>query len=67
MHARITLLKDSALERPILPQGGAVRFVGAGPNVEKPTEDAARRGVDFAVARTGLDREEALHAAEHHR
>jgi acetamidase/formamidase len=39
--------------------GGAVHFVGVGPSVEDATEDAARRAVDFAVARTGLDREEA--------
>ena len=38
-------------------QGGAVHFVGVGPNVEEATEDAARRAVDFAVARTGLDEE----------
>jgi hypothetical protein len=37
----------------------AVRFVGVGPDAEEATEDAARRVVDFAVARTGLDREEA--------
>ena len=38
-------------------QGGAVHFVGVGPSVEETTEDAARRAVDFAVARTGLDEE----------
>ena len=40
-------------------RGGAVHFVGVGPSVEKATEDAARRAVDFTVARTGLGREEA--------
>jgi acetamidase/formamidase len=45
------------LERPINAQGGAVHFVGVGPNVEEATEDAASRAVDFAVARTGLDEE----------
>jgi hypothetical protein len=40
-------------------QGGAVHFVGIGPSVEEATEDAARRAVEFAVARTGLGREEA--------
>jgi acetamidase/formamidase len=59
VRARITLLKDRVLERPIIAQGGAVHFVGVGPNVEEATEDAARRAVDFAVARTGLGREEA--------
>ena len=59
VRARITLLKDRALERPIIAQGGAVHFVGIGPNVEEATEDAARRAVDFAVGRTGLNREEA--------
>lgn len=35
-----------------------VNLVGIGPNVEEAAEDAARRAVDFAVARTGLSREE---------
>jgi acetamidase/formamidase len=48
-----------AFERPIIAQGGAVHFVGVGPSVEEATEDAARRAFDFAVARTGLDRNEA--------
>jgi acetamidase/formamidase len=43
----------------IIAQGEAVHFVGVGPNVEEATEDASRRAVDFAVARTGLSREEA--------
>jgi amidase len=59
VRARINLLKDRALERPIIAQGGAVHFVGVGPSVEEATEYAARRAVDFAVARTGLDRNEA--------
>jgi len=59
VRARINLLKDRTLERPIIAQGGAVHFVGVGPNVEEATEDAARRAVDFAASRTGLDREEA--------
>jgi amidase len=59
VRARITLLKDKVLERPIIAQGGAVHFVGVGPSVEEATEDAARRAVEFAVARTGLSREEA--------
>jgi len=53
------LLKECTLERPIIAPGGAVHFVGVGRSVEEATEDAARRAVDFAVARTGLDREEA--------
>jgi acetamidase/formamidase len=44
---------------PIIDQGGAVHFVGVGPNVEEATEDAARRAVEFAVARTGRNKEEA--------
>ena len=59
VRARINLLKDRTLERPIIAQAGAVHFVGVGPSVEKATEDAARRAVDFAASRTGLDREEA--------
>lgn len=55
---RINLLKDRTLERPIIAQGGAVHFVGVGPIGEEATEDAARRAVDFTVARTDLDREE---------
>jgi acetamidase/formamidase len=58
VRARVTLLKDRVLERPIIAQGAA-HFVGVGPNVEEATEDAACRAVDFAVARTGLNREEA--------
>jgi hypothetical protein len=59
VRARITLVKNRALERPIIAQGGAVHFVGVGPSVEEATEDASRRAVDFAVARTSLSREEA--------
>ena len=59
VRARITLLKDRALERPIIAQGGAVHFVGVGSSVEEATEDAARRAVEFTVGRTGLSREEA--------
>jgi filamentous hemagglutinin family protein len=44
MRARTALLKDRALERPIIAQHGAVHCVGVGPEVEKATEDAARRG-----------------------
>jgi amidase len=56
---RINLLKDRELERPIIAQGGAVHFVAVGPSVEEATEDAARRAVDFTVARSDLGREEA--------
>jgi acetamidase/formamidase len=59
VRARITLLKDRVLDVRSSPRAGAVHFVGVGPNVEEATEDAARRAVDFAVARTGLGREEA--------
>jgi len=59
VRARITLVRDRVLERPIIVQGEAVHFVGVGPSVEEATEDAARRAVGFAVARTGLSREEA--------
>ena len=59
VRARIDLLKDRTIERPIISQGGAVHFVGVGPSVEEATEDAARRAVDFTVARTDLGREEA--------
>jgi amidase len=59
VRACIHLLKDRALERPIIVQGGAVHFVGVGPSVEEATEDAARHAVDFAVARTRLNRAEA--------
>ena len=58
VRARITLLKNRALARPIIAQGGAVHFVGVGPSVEEATEDAARRAVDFTVARTVLSRQE---------
>jgi amidase len=59
VRARITLVKNRALERPTIAQSGAVHFVGVGPSVEEATEDASRRAVDFAVARTSLSREEA--------
>jgi acetamidase/formamidase len=60
VRARINLVNDRKLERPITAQGGALHFVGVGPSVEESTEDAARRAIDFAVARTSLDREEAF-------
>jgi acetamidase/formamidase len=47
------------LIRQVPGQGGAVHFVGVGPNLEEATEDAARLAFDFAVARTGLGRDEA--------
>ena len=59
VRARITLLKDRALDQPIIAQGAAVHFVGVGPSVEEATEDAARRAVDVAVSHTRLGREEA--------
>jgi acetamidase/formamidase len=59
VRACINLLKDRALERPIIVQGGAVHFVGVGPSVEEATEDATRHALDFAVARTRLNRAEA--------
>jgi amidase len=59
VRARINLLKNRALERPIIAQGEAVHFVGVGPSVEEATEDASRRAVDFTVGRTDLSREEA--------
>lgn len=59
VHARIELLPDRPLDRPIIAQGGAVHFVGIGVSIEEATEDAARHAVDFAIARTALDREEA--------
>lgn len=59
VRARINLLKNRALERPIIAQGEAIHFVGVGPSVEEATGDAARRAVEFSVARTGLSREEA--------
>ena len=40
------------------PWGEAIYFVGVGPSVEEATENAARRAVEFAVAGTGLSREE---------
>jgi hypothetical protein len=49
----------STLERLIIAQAGAAHFVGVGPNVEEASEDAASLAADFAVARTGLNREEA--------
>jgi amidase len=59
VRARITLLKNRALDRPIIAQGGAIHFAGVGPSIEEATEDAARHAVQFAAARTGLDRHEA--------
>ena len=34
-------------------------MVAVGASVEEATEDAARRAIDFTIARTGLAREEA--------
>ena len=54
-----TMTVGSGEEVTIEVRGAAGHFVGVGPSVEEATEDAARRAVDFAVARTGLSREEA--------
>jgi hypothetical protein len=57
----------SAHQSPVstIAEGGALRFVGLGPSIKEATEGAARRAVDFAVASTGLGREE-THYAVHH-
>jgi amidase len=59
VRARITLLKDRTLERPIIDQGNALHFIVVGPTIEEATEDAARRAVEFTVRHTDLGAEEA--------
>jgi len=59
VRARITLLKDRAPERLIIAQGGAVHFVGL-VRMSRRRPRTPRAGLsDFAVGRTGLNREEA--------
>jgi amidase len=58
VRARITLLKDRKLERPIIKQGDALHFIGIGPTIEEATEDAARRAVTFTAQATKLSPEE---------
>jgi hypothetical protein len=41
LGARVSLLKDRALERRTLAEGRAVHFGGVGPSVEEATTDAA--------------------------
>jgi hypothetical protein len=66
VRARITLLKGRVIERPIIAQGGAVHFVGVGPNVEEATEDAVP-GCRLRGRANRPQPGKGLHAAEHHR
>ena len=42
--------KDRAFERSNIAQGGAVHFVGAGPNIEKATAELKSQGYQLLVA-----------------
>ena len=55
-----TMAVGSGEEFTIEVRGAAVHFVGVGSSVEEATEDAARRAVNFTVARSSLSREELL-------
>jgi amidase len=57
--ARITLLKNYAVERPIIAREDALHFLGMGPTIEDATEDASRHAVGFVARTTHLTAEEA--------
>jgi acetamidase/formamidase len=57
--ARITLLKNYAVERPIIAREDALHFLGMGPTIEEATEDASRHAVGFVARTTHLTAEEA--------
>ena len=59
VRARITLLKDHKIDRPIIEHADTIQILGVGPTVEAATEDASRGAVDFLAANTGLSRQEA--------
>ena len=59
VRARISLVKDRAVERPIIERDDSIQVLGVGPTVEEATEDASRGAVEFVTARTPLTREEA--------
>ena len=59
VRAKIYLVKNSPIERPIIEHGDTVQIVGTGPSAEAAIEDAARGAVDFVASRTGLSRRDA--------
>ena len=59
VRARISLNKESPVERPIFEQNGTVQIVGYGPSVEAATEDASNAAVGLVAGWTGLTRREA--------
>ena len=59
VRARISLVKQHHVERPIIEHEDTIQLVGIGTTVEAATEDAARCAVDFVAANTSLSPEEA--------
>lgn len=59
LRARIELVKDSPIDRPILDHEDTVQILGFGPTVEAATEDASRASVAFVADRTTLSPQEA--------
>ena len=59
VRARISLLKQHHVARPIIERDSDIQIIGVGPSVEEATEDATRATIDFVAKGTGLSREEA--------
>src|SRR5260370_12273336 len=67
VRARINLLKDRTLERPIIAQGGAVHFVGVGRSVEEATAGRRSPPCRFCRPPHRPRPERCLYSAEHRR
>ena len=59
VRARIDLIKDSPVDRPIIEHEATVQIVGTGESVEAATEDASQAAVGFVAEHTDLSRQEA--------
>lgn len=58
VKARINLVKDRKVERPIIAHDDALHFLGVGPTIEEACEDASRHAVGFVAQATRLSRDE---------
>lgn len=58
LHARIDLVKDSPIDRPILDRGDTVQILGFGETMETATADASRAAVAFVAGHTTLTPQE---------
>ena len=58
VRARISLVKDEQVERPLVEVDDTLQVLGFGPTVEAATEDATRAAIRVVSRGTGLDPEE---------